>query len=92
MSFNPWRGERRPCWHCTSFDGMTAGESAALCARPEAARVRAMPGDGCCSWEREVGADDVPEWSPVTGLSSHKAGQMGDRRRTPVQPKVLGLN
>ena len=63
--FTPWQPERRPCWHCTAFAGLTAGGSAARCTRPGAARVRSMPDTGCASFEREVGADDEPDRVPV---------------------------
>lgn len=56
--FTPWSTVARPCWHCRSYQGMTAGGSAALCSLPNACRVRSMPGNGCSAFEREVGADD----------------------------------
>jgi hypothetical protein len=63
--FTPWLPEeRRPCWTCTGFDGVTAGGSAALCNRPNSARVRASPATGCCNWERELGTDDEPGQAP----------------------------
>jgi hypothetical protein len=44
--------------------GMTAGGTAAICADGP---VRAMPGNGCAFWEREVGADD--EDGPPAGAA-----------------------
>jgi len=42
-----------------------SSDSAALCKRRGACRVRALPQDGCSCYEREPGADDEPEWSPL---------------------------
>jgi hypothetical protein len=50
----------QPCWHCISFDGMTHQGAAALCNAPGHCRVRSMPQQGCCAWERAVGTDDEP--------------------------------
>jgi hypothetical protein len=60
MGFNPLLADPRPCWECAHFDGMAAQATAALCGRPAASRVTAVPERGCAFWEREPGADDVP--------------------------------
>lgn len=54
-----------PCWHCTAFDGLTGGGSAALCSRPLSPRVRSSPETGCCGFERAVGTDDEPDRAPA---------------------------
>ena len=54
----------QPCWHCTGYDGLGAGGTAALCKRPGVSRLRAMPGRGCVSFERQIGADDEPDRVP----------------------------
>lgn len=59
----------RPCWHCTSFGGMTAQGTAALCNNRQCVRVRSNPQSGCVCWEREVGADDEP-WHPEFARSA----------------------
>ena len=64
-----WLAERRPCWHCRSYEGLIARGSAALCRRPGSARVRAMPASGCCSFEREVGSDDEPDRRPGADMA-----------------------
>jgi hypothetical protein len=69
--FSPYRTEHRPCWHCTHFERMTAGGSAALCNLPNGPRVRAMPGMGCAAWQRETGADDEPD----AGLSATRSAR-----------------
>ncbi len=53
------------CWHCTSYDGLTAQGTAALCARSGCSRVRSAPHTGCSAWERAVGCDD--EDGPPSG-------------------------
>ena len=63
--FSPHSSEHRPCWHCTSFMAMIYEGSAASCGLANAARVRSMPERGCSAWQREVGADDVPERVPA---------------------------
>ena len=68
--FSPWKSDPQPCWWCTRFDGMCADGSAALCHLPNAARVRSQPASGCSAFEREVGADDVPDQAPsAAGLA-----------------------
>lgn len=61
--FDPW-GALRPCWHCTRYDGLVYGGTAALCNLPNAARVRSSPVNGCSAWQREPGADDEPDRRP----------------------------
>lgn len=58
--FDPFATECGPCWHCTGFAGMLYEGSAAGCRRKGCPAVRSAPGDGCCAFEREVGADDEP--------------------------------
>jgi hypothetical protein len=50
----------RPCWHCTHFDRMLYGGSAAWCSMANGPRVQAGPRDGCSAWERVPGSDDEP--------------------------------
>jgi hypothetical protein len=45
--FSPWRSERRPCWHCVHFDGMSGQ------ARPSA-RQAGLQGSG--PWQQMVAA------------------------------------
>jgi len=54
-----------PCWHCRWWGGADSSGTNALCDRPRTARVNAQPETGCAFFEREVGADDEPEWAPV---------------------------
>jgi hypothetical protein len=61
-----------PCWHCTHYDGLTGQGTAALCARPDAARVRSQPHQGCASWVRLVGVDDEP--GPPADYSGSTSG------------------
>jgi len=56
----------RHCWHCLWWDGATPSGNHGLCSRPRASRVTALPERGCAFYSREPGADDVPEWVPVT--------------------------
>lgn len=62
--FNPW-GALRPCWHCTRYDGLVYGGTAALCNLPNGARVRSSPVNGCSAWQRETGSDDEPDRRPA---------------------------
>lgn len=67
----PWpSADRQPCWHCTAYDGLTAGGSAALCSRPLSPRVRSSPETGCCGFQRELGTDDEPDHPPAGFLGT----------------------
>lgn len=60
-----------PCWHCHHFAGMEPRYgAAAFCRSPGSAPHRSMPVDGCCSFEREPGADD-DGWAPVGHGGEH---------------------
>lgn len=63
--FDPW-GVPRPCWHCSRYVRLIHAGTAALCNLPNGPRVRSMPERGCCSWQREPGADDEP--GPPSGM------------------------
>jgi hypothetical protein len=63
--FTPWTADLRPCWHCSRFGGLLYDGAAASCSLVNGPKVRAVPERGCSAFEREVGADDVPEWVPV---------------------------
>ena len=63
--FTPWQSEHRPCGHCSSYAGLLYGGSAASCKLANGPRLRLMPVSGCASFEREVGADDVPDKVPA---------------------------
>jgi hypothetical protein len=52
----------RPCWHCRWYYGID--HIVALCAAPGCSRVKSSPERGCSKWQREPGADDVPELGP----------------------------
>jgi hypothetical protein len=56
----------RPCWHCRWYDGID--QIVALCAAPGARRTMSSPDHGCSRFEREPGADDVPEWTPMQAV------------------------
>lgn len=71
MHFTPWLADSRPCWHCAHWGGVTGGAHG-LCDRPSASRVTAMPERGCAFFSREPGADDVPEWSPITNIATKR--------------------
>ena len=58
MYFSPHTTSLRACWHCTHFQALIYRDTAAKCTLPPG--IRAMPGQGCAFWEREVGADDEP--------------------------------
>lgn len=62
--FQPWQ-ESRPCWHCSHFAGVDVSASAAQCRLPMAPRLRSQPERGCSAFEREIGADDEVDWSPL---------------------------
>jgi hypothetical protein len=79
--FSPHRAERRPCWHCTHFERMTAGGTAALCSMPDGPRVRAMPSMGCAAWQREPGADDEPDAGPPAADSDRRDDRLIVRGR-----------
>ena len=68
-SFNPYRFPPSPCWQCVAFQGMVYQGTAALCSRPNFARVRSAPENGCSGFVREVGADDEPG-PPLTAHAS----------------------
>ena len=63
--FTPW-GDSHPCWWCRWWAGIDGSGRHGLCDRPRASRVTALPEQGCAFYEREPGADDVPEWAPIT--------------------------
>jgi hypothetical protein len=62
---DPW-GPARPCWHCTSFDGMAYQGTVALCSLAGGPRVRSSPGNGGSAWRREPGTDDEPDKVPAS--------------------------
>lgn len=62
--FNPHLGEARPCWHCSYFEAMVYGGTAALCKLANAPRVRSGPEHGCSAFVREPGTDDAAEPPP----------------------------
>lgn len=62
--FSPHSDKFRPCWHCSRFEALIYGGSAALCTLRNGPRVQSMPRDGCGMFERDVGADDEPERGP----------------------------
>lgn len=68
-----WRRTATPCWHCRGFAGMVAQGTAARCVLDGSVTVRSAPVDGCAFWEREPGADDEPDWTPVAILPAHRA-------------------
>lgn len=79
--FSPHTAERRPRWHCTHFSGMLYGGTAAACSAPNGTRVRAMPGNGCAAFVREVGADDEPGPPVVVPATSSDQALAAARER-----------
>lgn len=67
QSFNPYSLDPKPCWHCTRFLALAAQGSAAVCGRglpSSPVAIVATPRRGCAFFDREVGADDEPDWVP----------------------------
>lgn len=85
--FDPW-GNPRPCWHCTHFDRIEPA-GCGLCLRPGATRRKAAPADGCAFWEREVGADDEPDWVPEFVSTTPRGAQVWKARVAPSEPKPI---
>ena len=83
----PW-GTPRPCWHCTSFDRIEPA-GCGLCLRPGASRRRAAPADGCAFWQREVGADDEPEWVPEFVSTAPRGARVWKPREAPPAPAAV---
>lgn len=82
MHFRPML-DPRPCWHCTSFGGLTYQGSAAACQHRGSYHVRAMPENGCAFWKREVGADDEPDQRPTPVTCAMSGGVRPDRLNPP---------
>lgn len=81
--FSPWSTSPKPCWHCDAYAGMAPDGYAALCTRPHAPRVRSMPNHGCSAFAREPGADDEPEWKPVSYAPAGHPRRPGQRAGSP---------
>lgn len=61
MNFDMGERPATPCQQCKWLDKLVDcgfGSQVAHCNIPGGPRVRSEPQFGCCSWEREVGADD----------------------------------
>jgi len=56
----------RPCWHCRWYSGFD--QVVALCDALGARRTMSSPAAGCGRFEREPGADDVPERTPMRAV------------------------
>lgn len=69
-----------PCWHCTAFLGMLYDNTAARCCRKGCSAVRSSPVNGCCGFEREVGADDEPGPPGGARIDPSWLQMVGERR------------
>jgi hypothetical protein len=64
--FSPWQDGHRPCWHCTHFVAVVYQGSAAMCSAPSHPVIRSNPIQGCASFTRQSGADDVQDSGPAS--------------------------
>lgn len=81
----PWpTAARHPCWHCTGYEGLTGGGTAALCSRPNSPRVRSSPEAGCSGFERALGSDDEPGLAPAGFSGSLPHPGVWKAREAPV--------
>jgi hypothetical protein len=53
------------CWHCSYFEALVYGGTAAQCRIAGGPRIRSAPRIGCAFFEREPGADDEPGRVPA---------------------------